>query len=221
MFKNKLDINYLYFGTKEEYTMRRLIPITFIAGATTFGLFAFMSYLIASDETRLAEGPVYQPIEVYQTPKDSKVIEKAKPKLTPPPPPTPAPPPQVAMVSPVSKAVFDYQPPTLDLASNTLLNTINAPRDTDARPVVRVNPKYPIAAANNGTEGYVVLSFNINEIGQVTNVNVIEAEPKRVFNKAAKQALKKWKYRAKMLNGKAIAQEHLTVRLDFNMNQQS
>ncbi len=30
--------------------MKRLIPITFLASITTFSLFAFMAYLISSDE---------------------------------------------------------------------------------------------------------------------------------------------------------------------------
>ena len=49
-------------------------------------------------------------------------------------------------------------------------------------------------------------------------MNVIDAEPKRVFDKEAKRALRKWKYKPKVVDGKAMKQVGLTVRLDFNMD---
>ena len=89
--------------------------------------------------------------------------------------------------------------------------------DADARPVVRINPKYPPTAAKNGKECWVKLIFNINEIGGVFNIRVLDSQPKRIFDKAAKQALKKWKYHAKLANGKAIIQKNLSVQLNFKM----
>ena len=201
--------------------MKRLIPITFLASITTFSLFAFMAYLISSDEAAPVDIEDVPIVEVYQTPDDSKVIERPPVKLTPPPPPMPAPKMDISPTATVAKVAFEYQPPILNIATSTGLGTINGPADTDARPIVRVNPKYPITAAQQGIEGWVKLSFNINEIGQVTNVEIIDAEPQRVFDKEAKRALKKWKYRAKVIDGKPVAQENLTVQLDFNISQQS
>jgi protein TonB len=65
------------------------------------------------------------------------------------------------------------------------------------------------------------LAFDINTIGQVVNISVVDSLPKRVFDKAAKQALKKWKYKAKLVDGKAVAQHNFSVQLDFNMSQKS
>jgi protein TonB len=90
-------------------------------------------------------------------------------------------------------------------------------RDGDATPIVRIEPKYPIQAARDGKEGYVILSFSINKIGGVEDVNVIEAKPKRVFDKEAKRALRKWKYKPKVVEGKPLVQTGLTVQLDFKM----
>ena len=94
-------------------------------------------------------------------------------------------------------------------------------RDGDATPIVRIEPKYPIQAARDGKEGYVILSFTINKIGGVEDVTVLEAQPKRVFNKEAKRALRKWKYKPKVVDGKAMKQPGLTVQLDFKMNSEN
>jgi protein TonB len=67
----------------------------------------------------------------------------------------------------------------------------------------------------------VKLSFTINEIGGVEDVSVIEAQPKRIFDKEAKRALRKWKYKPKVVDGKPVKQPGLTVQLDFKMNQDS
>jgi protein TonB len=61
------------------------------------------------------------------------------------------------------------------------------------------------------------LRFSIDEVGGVTDIEIIEAQPKRVFNRAAKRALKRWKYKPKVVDGKTIKQTGLTVQLDFSM----
>lgn len=63
-------------------------------------------------------------------------------------------------------------------------------RDGDATPIVRIEPQYPIAAARDGKEGWVQLRFTINELGGVDDVEIINAEPKRLFDKEAIRALK-------------------------------
>jgi len=57
-----------------------------------------------------------------------------------------------------------------------------------------------------------------NEIGGVEDVKVIEAQPKRIFDKEARRALRKWKYKPKVVDGKAMKQPGLTVQLDFKMD---
>jgi len=91
-------------------------------------------------------------------------------------------------------------------------------RDGDATPIVRIEPKYPVQAARDGINGYVVMRFSIMEDGSVDEVEVIEAEPKRIFDKEAIRALKRWKYSPKIENGKALKQPGIKVRLDFNLD---
>lgn len=201
--------------------MKKLLVIISLSGITTFSLFSFMAYLISQDTIMPIESEPVPVVEVYQLKDDSKPIDKERTVLAPPPPPAQIPKVQLASVEPVNTVPFHYDSPAIGISGSNVLQLTPSISDKQARPVVRINPKYPIEAMNNGIEGYVVLSFNINEIGQVFNINIIDAEPKRIFNRAAKQALKKWKYQAKVVDGQAIAQENLTVKLDFNMDQQS
>ncbi|WP_428611331.1 energy transducer TonB [Shewanella sp.] len=91
---------------------------------------------------------------------------------------------------------------------------------SDALPIIQVSPQYPIPAAQEGKEGYVLLEFDISASGSVENIKVIQAKPKRIFNQAAIDALKKWKYKPRMEEGRVMAQTKQQVRLDFKLDQQ-
>jgi protein TonB len=92
-------------------------------------------------------------------------------------------------------------------------------RDGEATPIVRIDPKYPVQAARDGREGWVKLQFTINELGGVEDIVVLEAEPKRLFDREARRALAKWKYRPKIVDGKAEKQFNMFVQLDFTLEQ--
>jgi len=83
-------------------------------------------------------------------------------------------------------------------------------------PIVRIEPKYPIQAAKEGTEGSVVLVYDIAPGGLVENVSIVTAQPQGVFDRQAKIALRQWKY-AKTDHGA----QRLLVQLDFAMSQDS
>ncbi len=92
--------------------------------------------------------------------------------------------------------------------------------DTTAIPKVRINPRYPRVAAQNGIEGYVTLSFDINPMGATENITIIEQKPRGVFDKAARKALSKWKYKPKMQDNIAVAQPGQTITLQFNLEKE-
>ena len=86
-----------------------------------------------------------------------------------------------------------------------------------ATPIVRVEPRYPISAARNGISGHVVMEFDISEQGTPVNINIIESNPKAVFDMEAKNALQKWRYKPAIKNGKAVTSKCLSITLTFKL----
>jgi protein TonB len=56
-------------------------------------------------------------------------------------------------------------------------------------------------------------------MGGVEDVEVLDADPKRIFDRNAKRALRKWKYRPKIVDGIAQKQFGLEVQLDFKLGE--
>lgn len=62
------------------------------------------------------------------------------------------------------------------------------------QPVRRVEPRYPRTAYINAVSGYVVLNFRLATDGSVRNAVVVDSSPEGVFDAAALQAMKQWRY---------------------------
>ncbi|XPF94165.1 energy transducer TonB [Colwellia sp. RE-S-Sl-9] len=202
--------------------MVRFLVSILLGAAVTFVLFSFMAFLVSSGDRNKEEQLENIIVEVNTTP--PKSAAETRRRVPPPPPPPPKSPPKPQAPEPEATnntSGISFNMPGIKLAGANA--GISAPgegfgRDGDATPIVRIEPKYPIQAARDGKEGWVKLSFTINEIGGVEDVNVIEADPKRVFDKEAKRALRKWKYKPKVVDGKPQRQPGLTVQLDFKMD---
>ena len=103
---------------------------------------------------------------------------------------------------------------------NTSLSPFsNNQADSNATPIVQIQPQYPVDAARKGLEGWVKLSFSIDKTGSVSQVQVLDSSPARVFDNAARRALKRWRYKAKFVNGVPMIQDNLQVQLDFTLDQ--
>lgn len=89
--------------------------------------------------------------------------------------------------------------------------------DTAPAPLVRIEPQYPRQAAMNAVEGWVRLRFDITPTGDVANVEVLESEPRRIFDSAARAAVLRWKYRPQMVDGQPSTLEGNVVQLDFTL----
>ena len=68
-----------------------------------------------------------------------------------------------------------------------------------------------------GTEGWVKVAFTVTETGTVKDVSVVEAEPRRIFDRAAKTAILKWKFKPKMVDGKAVERQAVQT-IDFKLS---
>lgn len=199
---------------------RYLAPFA-IAAVVTFGLFWLMQTLIGV-EGRLDESAATKVIDFVRLKRDSDTEKKERELPDRKPPEKEPPPPQLDLsqnlrpdAGDASFAVgFDS---AVELAGGPGLGGLAA-ADTDAVPLVRVQPTYPMRAAQRGIEGWVEIEFTIGKSGTVTNPTVVGYEPSTIFNKTALQAIRKWKYNPKIEEGKAVERPGIIVRLRFNLS---
>jgi TonB family protein len=77
---------------------------------------------------------------------------------------------------------------------------------TPAKVIKRVAPEAPPGVPPK-TSGYVVVRFNVTEVGRVADVEVLESTPAGVFDKAAQSAVRKWLFEPRKENGVAVASQ--------------
>lgn len=136
---------------------------------------------------------------------------KASPPVTPPPAPAPV------KTGPAKAEPSKVDPPKVDPAKadppkvEAKVPPPAAPAPASvARLVTRVDPEFPreavVAGANNGS---VKARLLLDAVGNVTQVEVVEAVPRRIFDRAVVRALSQWKY------NEGVAGRHVDVEVDF------
>jgi len=202
--------------------MVRFIISILLGGTIAFGLFIVMAKLVENDGKAMEALPPPPVIDIVMQKPDDEIQQRVR--KPPPPPPPPQEPPKVELVEPdqsqPDNTGFSLALPGLDTGDiSTSVGGVGAMRDGDAAPIVRIPPEYPPQASRDGKEGWVRLSFTINEVGGVEDVEVLDADPKRIFDRSAKRALRKWKYRPKIVDGVPEKQYGLEVQLDFKLGE--
>ena len=79
-----------------------------------------------------------------------------------------------------------------------------------------VVPIYPRAAQRRNITGSVDVMFTVSTIGTVIDISVLTAEPEDTFNRAAMNAVAKWRFEPVIVNGVAV-ERTTAVRLAFNL----
>lgn len=77
-------------------------------------------------------------------------------------------------------------------------------------------PRYPTAAMRANQEGWVELSFTITSGGDVSDVKVVDAQPRHVFDRAAIDAVSRWKYQPATQEGTPVASTK-RQRIEFKL----
>lgn len=191
-----------------------------VAFGITFGLFFFMQFLISMSEERGAKidkGPVIEFVRLKRD-TDLQTRKREMPKKEKPPEPPPPPELQMSQSDAPTADTMAIAAPSIDVNPNISggLNIGAGATDSDSVPIVRVPPQYPMRAAERGIEGWVLLEFTITTSGTVRNPVVIDADPPRIFDRAAKRAIKKWKYRPRVIDGVAVERKE-TNKLTFEL----
>jgi len=203
--------------------LRRYVITAFVAVLISLGVFYEMQALIRSRGPHDGMASLRaRAIEFVRLKRDTELQlkERALPEKPAPPAPPPTPDMDLSEV-PESLGATDLGivpalQPDLDMMGGSFLGA--APGDSDVIPMVRVNPQYPLAAAERGIEGWTIVRFSINAAGVVKNPEVIDAEPAGIFDRAALRAIRRWKYKPKTVDGTPVERRGVTVRLKFELD---
>ena len=101
--------------------------------------------------------------------------------------------------------------------TSNLGHGISVGSDRDVIPLVRINPEYPNRARERGIEGWVQVQFTITPAGTVADQKVVDADPKGLFERAALDAIGRWKYNPKVVDGRAMERRGVMVVLTFKL----
>ena len=89
--------------------------------------------------------------------------------------------------------------------------------DGDVLPILQVPPQYPRRATQRCMEGWVMVEYTVTETGAVINPLVLDAEPPGIFNRSALRAMAKWKYKPRIVEGKAVSRKDLQRIISYEL----
>ena len=177
-------------------------------------LFLFMNTLISGGKGQQGAATAGQIVDLIRVQEDPIVQTKRRVRPKKPPPPKDPPPPPILKRS--NEAKPEKNPMRIDLPKIDVSGAAGGgpfigtwdPGDPaaegEAIPIVRIDPQYPREALMDGTEGYVKFEVLIGTDGRVLDVNVTEAAPGRIFVRNAVRAVRRWKFKPRVVDGVAV-----------------
>ncbi|MBA3581356.1 MAG: energy transducer TonB [Gammaproteobacteria bacterium] len=97
-------------------------------------------------------------------------------------------------------------------------NVLQVPehRAVTPKPINRVDPIFPVTALAQGAKGVVKLGFDLDREGKPYNIVVIESKPEGVFNNAAIEAMKQWRFEPHTRDGIVTPLTNVQWQFQFN-----
>jgi periplasmic protein TonB len=210
-------------------------PISLVSATLiNLGLFLLMAFMVAGQQSPSKGGEEITMVDFVRLKREAEPPQPKERRLPekPPPPEEPVPMtmPRPQTPQPKTPAVPKIVP---NIASSLALTTtgpylgdyaksagmIEGPSmagEGDVIPLVRVPPQYPQRAARRGVEGLVTVSFIITKEGSVRDPEVIEAHPPGMFEQAALQAIQRWRFKPKRVEGQLVEQR-ATQEIEFKL----
>jgi TonB family protein len=81
-----------------------------------------------------------------------------------------------------------------------------------------IAPRFPDTARQRGIEGWVDLQFVVGTDGSVSDATIVGAQPAGVFEPAALEAVRQWRYQPPVRGGQNVSQR-VRVRVRFKVQQ--
>ncbi len=203
--------------------MIRLLLATPIALGCALALFSFMAWMVDTSHRRAPEPSEALSFNMVMAENEQEVQRRRR--SVPEQPKAPEVPEQMptSRVNTQQTQLSPMATPALGLNTAVEGLAISAPTFGDfgvnqqVMPLYRVEPRYPQRALKRGMEGYVIMKFTIDSTGKPVDIEVVESNPKRVFDREAMRALTKWKYQPKTEGGQPVPQYGQSVKLEFKL----
>jgi len=204
--------------------MKRLLLALPASVLIAVSLFSFMAWMVDKGNQRAPKPSEAVRFDMVMVENDADVQRRQRSVPEQPEPPK-APEPMDLSQADTQMEPMSQMTPVSALGLNTALEgiAISAPNlkgtmgNQQALPLYRVDPRYPSKALKRRVEGYVIMRFTIDATGRPKDIEVIEAEPERMFEREAIRALKKWKYQPKVEDGVSIEQFGQTAKVEFKL----
>lgn len=203
--------------------MRFIIPL--LAGVVfSFLLFALMQWLISPGAVLIEQENEIAMVGFIRSLKDSEAQQKNRaPKE--PKKPEPLPMANIKNIKADSKPIDVSPQPLMSSALSSFKSNAAGGLfsglgsiDSDVTPLVQIEPRYPAQALARKIEGYVLIEFSIDASGEVVGVSVLDSQPKGVFEREAIKAAWRYRFKPKVVDGKATSQV-ATLPFEFSLEQ--
>jgi len=192
-----------------------------LALSMTFILLWGMQKLITGGNEVMTDPAKGSVLDFIRLKKDEAIVKKerkpqkpAKPKE--PPPPMNAP--QMQQANPnasAAKSSFAADIQTdMGLSGGLSLDS----GDGDYLPIVKVAAVYPRRAQSRGIEGFVIVEFVVTKTGSVSQAKVVQAKPEGIFDRAALDAVAKFKYKPRVVDGIAMEVAGVQNKISFEID---
>ena len=84
--------------------------------------------------------------------------------------------------------------------------------------VGRVQPTYPPIATQRGLEGWVDVRFDVMTNGLTANIEIVRSS-NRIFEKSARRAAERFRFKAPVVNGVPLVSTGIEYRFRFDMEE--
>lgn len=82
--------------------------------------------------------------------------------------------------------------------------------------ITRIPPVYPIQARRRGIEGWVKVSFIVDENGNVGNIAILDSEPDGLFDQSVERCVRGWRFKPGTVEGTPVkAQVETVIRFEL------
>lgn len=82
--------------------------------------------------------------------------------------------------------------------------------------LTRIPPVYPVQARRRGIEGWVKVSFVVDEAGRVGDITILDADPKGLFDRSVQRCVSGWRFKPGTVEGMPVkAQVETVIRFEL------